>query len=241
MSQRARDFAALIDDIEKGRDLRKYLSRGVEIAAEVPGVALGRRRDLDLMLNDWGVHHLHISMQVEADGYVKRDDPLLFAIFRPKAAYLIDVMGHGDWTRDHLVEVLADEWPDEGIIHQIKGSKGLQVVGLARKYTEEERARLRKKGINVLLEVGGKVFVPAGGMSTAGTTIQATRAADKLLRDLTMFEEAFQKHPERLKTIFESNGVAFPEKPEFEFMIGEDGYGVIETKTGAFINLIPLP
>jgi hypothetical protein len=234
----AGNFAAIINDIENGRDLRRYLSRGVEVAAEVPGKDFGRRRDLDLMLNDWGVHHLHISTEVEADGYVKRDGPLLFAIFRPKTAYLIDVMGHRDWTRDHIMEVLVDEWPDEGIIHQIKGSQGLEVIGLARKYSEEERAKLRKKGINALLEVRGRVFMPAGGMTAAGTTIEASRAADRLLGDLGMFEEAFQNHPERLKTIFKSAGIIFPEKPEFEFIITEDGYGVIETRTGSFINLM---
>ena len=137
VATRASDFALILNDIENGNDVRKYLSRGVEIAAEVPGNDFGQRRDLDLMLNDWGIHHLHISTQIEADGYVKRDEPLLFAIFRPDDAYLIDVMGHGDWTRDRVIEVLSSEWPDEGITHQIKGNEGLEVIGLSRKYTEK--------------------------------------------------------------------------------------------------------
>src|SRR5208283_2811230 len=107
-AQRASDLAQIIDDIEQGRDLTKYLSRGVARAvAQVPGQS--PRRDLDLMLNDWGVYHLHISSIVEADGFVKRDGPLLFASFKPHGAYLIDIMAHDDWTRRHILEVLACE------------------------------------------------------------------------------------------------------------------------------------
>ena len=44
------------------------------------------RPDLDLLLNNWGVHHLHISSIVEPDGFVKRDGPLLFVSFTFRAA-----------------------------------------------------------------------------------------------------------------------------------------------------------
>jgi hypothetical protein len=71
------------------------------------------------MLNDWGVHHLHISTQVGVDGYVRRGGPLLFPVFRPQVAYLIDIMGHRDWTRHHVLEMLATEWPNEGAIHDL--------------------------------------------------------------------------------------------------------------------------
>lgn len=145
-SARSGDLAVIVAHIEQGRDLGKYLSRAVGIAAKVPGKKLHRRRDLDLMLNDWGIHHLHISTQVEADGFVTRDGPLLFAAFRPDAAYLIDVMGHGDWVSDRLVQVLVDEWPDEGLVHEVKGGPGFKVTGLARPYTGEERLGLRRRG-----------------------------------------------------------------------------------------------
>lgn len=183
-AERANEFAQIIDDIEKGRDLRKYLSRGVKAAAGVPGKPFGKRRDLDLMLNAQGIHHLHISTQVEADGYVKRDGPLLFAVFKPQTAYFIDVMGHGDWNRDHVFEVLAHEWPNEGLIHEVKGGNGFKVIGLRRNDTEDERALLQKNGINTFVQIGDKVFMPAGGISAAGTTTAATRSSDQVLIDL---------------------------------------------------------
>jgi hypothetical protein len=236
-AQRASDLAQIIDDIEQGRNLTKYLSRGVVRAvAQVPGQS--PRRDLDLMLNDWGVHHLHISTQIDPDGFVSRgkkknaDEPLLFAAFSQKAAYLIDIMKHGDWNREHILEVIAAEWPDEGIIHEVKG-----VQGLKNPITEEQRATLRRKHVNKQFEFHGKIFMPIGFMSSAGTTMAATREGDKLLDRIAVFEQELARNPRGLAADFEKHGLVFPAAPEFEFAIREDGYGVIETKTRAWINL----
>jgi hypothetical protein len=229
--QRASDLAQLIADIEQGRDLTKYLSRGIVRApAGIPGQ--DRRPDLDLMLNDWGVHHLHISSIIEADGFVKRDGPLLFVSFKPDAAYLIDIMTHRDWARDHVLEVLAAEWPDKGVIHEVKGALGLKnsVMG-------QRRATARRKHLNTQFEFQGKVFMPIGFMSSAGTTFAATREADKLLDRVAVFERELAGNPRGLAADFEKHGLVFPAAPEFEFAIREDGYGVIETKTRAWINL----
>lgn len=227
VTARASDLAQIIGEIERGNDLKRYLSRGVDIAAGVPGK---QRRDLDLMLNDWGVHHLHISTQLDPDGYVKRDGPLLFAIFRPLAAYLIDLMSHKDWARGHVLHVLATEWPDEGIIHEQRGLR-------AEKHTDEERAALRKNHVNTLFEHDGKAFLPSGGLTPAGTAIMATMAVDKLLGDIEYFEEQFIAHPERLQEPFKASGIALPDQPKFEFAIRENGYGVIETSTRGWISL----
>src|SRR2546427_6344314 len=64
-AERSADLPTIVRDIETGNDLRKYLSRDVKIGAQIPGRRRGRRRDLDLMLNDWGIHHLHVSTQLE--------------------------------------------------------------------------------------------------------------------------------------------------------------------------------
>ena len=229
-AQCASDLAHIIADIEQGRDLTKYLSRDVARApVKVPRTA--RRPDLDLMLSDWGVHHLHISSQVEADGFVRRGKRLLFAIFAPNVAYLIDVMKHGDWTRDHVLEVLATEWPTEGVLHEIRG-----VAGLKNQITEEQRATLRRRRTNTWFEFGGKVFAPIGGMSGAGTTIAATRESDMLLDRIRVFEEAIARNPRCLEADFARSGLVLPKQPQFTVAIREDGAGVIETQTGAWIN-----
>lgn len=225
------EIAQIISDIENGRDLTKYLSRDVKIGAQDPGQK--RRRDLDLMLNQWGVHHLHISTTIEADGFVKRDGPVIFAIFRPDKAYLIDVMNHGDWTPDHVLEVLVDEWPDVGLIHEIKG-----VEGLSHTVTENDRKVLRRKHVNAAFEYKGKVYMPDGMLSAAGTTYDAVREADRVVIELERFEERANSDPKWLRRLFQASGVQYPDNPKFEFEIREDGVGLFEATSGTWMPLL---
>jgi hypothetical protein len=238
VSQRATDFATIIDDVRNGRDLTRYLSRGIKNAADVSAKPLKRRRDLDLMLNDWNIHHLHISTTLESDGFVTRDGPLLFGVFTHETAYLIDVMQHGDWTREHVMRVVADEWPNEGIIHELKGIMGGSVIGLSSNPTEKERQKLREVGVVTPFELNGRVFVPGGILSTAGTSFRASQAATNLLRTLGRFEKEVRQHPHHIKQAFAQHGIKYPEQPKFEFhFLHPRGYGVFETVTKTLIPL----
>jgi hypothetical protein len=103
---------ALIEKIGRGEVITPHLSRGIlqgyKPAKPDAPKALLKRRDLDLLLNDWGIHHLHVSTKTDQDGFVERSKALLFAAFQPHDAYLIDLMEHGDWTHEHLIEVIAE-------------------------------------------------------------------------------------------------------------------------------------
>jgi hypothetical protein len=235
-TQRASDLAQIIADIEQGRDLKKNLSRAVVSApAKAPGA--GRRPDLDPMLNHWGVHHLHISTTVEADGFVERPKPtpLLFAIFKPNAAYLIDIMFHGDWSRNHVLAVLAGEWPNEGVIHEIKGTSSTARI------TESQRANLRENGYNAAFAFGGKVFAPASATMSGGTTMMAWLWARHVVVKLDAYQQALNANPRCLSPDFERHGLVFPDTPELEFAIRDDGAVLIEMKTGACIGLASAP
>ncbi len=184
------------------------------------------------MLNDWGVHHLHISSTVEADGFVTRDGPLLFVSFRPNAAYLIDIMSHGDWVRDHVLQVLASEWPNEGVIHKVRDPPSGNPI------TEGQRANLRGNPYNAAFTFGSKLFMPAGGMMADGTTLAAWRYARQVLGKIALFEQALAANPRCLARDFERHGLVFPETPKFEFVLKEDEPSVVEIKTGALIPLM---
>jgi hypothetical protein len=89
---------ALIDKIEKGEDLTPHLSKKAAIA-HTPGAdgkQPGSRQDRDLLLGEWGVHHLHLDA-------IHAND-LAFAMFTSTDAYLIGIYQHGDWG---LTDVLA--------------------------------------------------------------------------------------------------------------------------------------
>ena len=74
---------------------------------------LKTRRDLDLLIADWGIHHLHLSP--ERDG--RRTGDLLFAVFRPDDAYLLQILPHGNWAELSLLETIVRNWPDGALIN----------------------------------------------------------------------------------------------------------------------------
>jgi hypothetical protein len=226
----------LITDIEHGRDLTKYLSRNVKIGFELPrkqgSKALRRLRYLDLLLNDWGIYHLHASTVIESDGFVERNKELIFAIFRPERAYLIDILSHEDFTEERLIQIVVDTWPNDHLVNEIKG-----VTGSRRRYTKEDRSKLRDVGITTFVEIGDRVFLPAAGISSAGTSTKASILSNRMLRALRRFEEEVKSNPGRIVEWIRCHGGNPPEVPHFEFTFLPDGFGVRETASRFAIRL----
>jgi hypothetical protein len=237
LHQRSAAIAQIVDDIEQGRDLTRYLSRRVTIGFELPRNAakknLKKLHHLDLLLNDWGIHHLHVSTATEADGFVKRAGPLIFAIFKPACAYLIDAGAHRDFAREQLIRIIIEAWPDDGLAFELKG-----ILGGGRSYTDEERAGLRAAGLSApFVPINGRIFWPVGGMSTAGTSDKASIGSARIMRTLAFFEEQIRADPVPLIETIRRHGGRPAEAPEFEFSFFQDGFGVIETTSGVAIGL----
>src|SRR5258708_299506 len=95
-----------------GKNLNPYLSRKLLDATYS-----------DPLLNDWGIHHLHLGLSVESDGFVERDDSLLFAVVRDDGLYLLDTLAHGAWTDNSLVEIIHTNWPELIASYKAPGAK----------------------------------------------------------------------------------------------------------------------
>jgi hypothetical protein len=223
-------------DLRIGFDVRPYLSRLVLVGYD--GVRrtkqkvankqkLAELRDLDLLLNDWGVHHLHLSTIMEPDGFVERTGPLLMAAFTPQDAYLIDIAPHGSWGDVDLLRTMVREWPDAGLMHELRG-----VLGLSRTHTDAEYTMLRRAGIAAFFEIDGKFFTPRESLSTGGTTFKSVRRADDLLARVADFKERFSADPGFVaRTMAEKGNIPVP-SPDLHFEFFELGYGVVERQTG---------
>jgi hypothetical protein len=162
---------------------------------------LSHRKDLDLLLNDWGIHDLHISSNIEADGFVRRGGPVIFAIFKSDRAYFIDIMQHRDWAREHIIRVILENWPNDGLVNEIKG-----VVGLSRSYSDDERAKIRAAGISTFVEIDGHVYMPALGITTAGTSTVVSMRAMRILRALKDFDQQMKGTPTKIIDIIREHG-----------------------------------
>jgi hypothetical protein len=151
---------ALIQRIEHGEDLKPFLSRSVKVAIEGrEGTPRHRRKDLDLLLAEWGIHHLHLSTSIQGDGFTKRTRDLLFVVLRPDDAYLIGVFPHGSWTKRAIAERAVRNWPEAELFFRAK-----YAVGLTQEWDESESAALRKAGINQAMMIDGHVYSPMGQM-----------------------------------------------------------------------------
>lgn len=232
------DLDRLVNKITAGEDLTPHLSRRIKTGFESgsPGNS-NRRADLDLMLAEWQVHHLHLSSVVEADGFVKRDGPLLFAAIRPDEAYLIDIFGHSDWTREAIARTLIDDWPDCGLVREIPG-----VLGLSHEPTDAERALRRANGISspFMMRNGKAYHVGLGGLTSAGTSVIATRQAQQLFTAARAFADYVSTNPQYVADALTASGLTPPQDPDLHLAFTSDGFWVVhERKTNAAFHLGP--
>lgn len=150
---------AIIAKIQAGDDLTPHLSKAID-----------RPETRDRMLADLGIHHLHLSTELQDDGrWVKRGEDVLFVAFKPGDAYLIGVYRHvTDWAREDILATAARNWPDAGIVHELNGQ-------LVSKYDDAARLELQKAGISTgTAEVDGSVFATLG-QSLTGEPYSAQR------------------------------------------------------------------
>lgn len=168
------NLALLQKKIEAGEDLRPHLSRG-----------LANLDTQDMLLNDWGIHHLHLGTKIEADGFVERTGPVLFARFALDATYLIAVLKHGSWSCQDFVRVVHRNWPDTISAYRLHG-----VQGLAQQTSDADIAALRKHAINVPVEVEpGVVYLGVGGgYSTTKMNGEIVRACAQTLETIKKLE-----------------------------------------------------
>jgi hypothetical protein len=191
-SDKRRENQAVIEclsaKLATGESINAFLSSSVQ---RIPRPRQGKVVPRDQLLAEWGIHHLHLSDHIAGDGFVKRTDDVLFAIFKDDAAYLIGIYGHpgtDNWARQDIFATLVRNWPDRGLVAELKG-----VIGLSQQYDDDDRAKLRKAGLSGPVEVDGKVYSPLAslGQTTAGTPIEATMGMQRLMWALREWEKDF--------------------------------------------------
>ncbi len=221
----------IITLIETGQELTPHLSSGINNVYQSKGPV--QTSHLDLLLNDWGIHHLHLGTAIQKNGLVKRTGPLLFAVFGRDDVYLIDIMKHGKWADDAVIRTIVQEWPDAGIVNQLKG-----FTGLGAPVSEHQRMSLREAHLMGLVEIDGAVYAPAKMLTTAGTSSQHVEAADEVLRRVRVFEEHLKNSPDYITTTLTQYGVTPPPTPDLHFaFFSEETYGIVERHTDVGFSL----
>lgn len=150
-------------DIHSGADLLPRLSRAF---------ARGGYGKLDSLLYDWGINHLHLGVQRQADQLIESTNEILFVAFKPSLAYLVDIKPHGHWESLDLLECMYENWPH---LH-----KGNRIGRTAHAPSSVAIKSMRKAGINtaVRLPNGASYMAQGGGLTSTGESIRALMFAN---------------------------------------------------------------
>lgn len=154
----ANGYADLVRKVIAGESLRPNMSTTLRFADFE-----------DLLFSDWGINHYHLGDRVEANGFVNRTGPVLFAMHTGDSFYAIQILPHGRghqhvWTTKDLLRIVHDDWP-ELIAHA-----RLPVLDIRPEYSEADHYELRRAGVMISVKVAdGAIYCPpGGGITTAG-------------------------------------------------------------------------
>ena len=164
-----------LTDIERvistGGNLRPYLSKRI-----------GQLNKADIMLTEWGVHHLHLGISSDQSGFIQRTCDLLFCYFTDDDVYFVDVYDHESFLVQSVIEVMHENWPD------LLNSYRLPLVrSLYPRLSEDQSRKIRQQGCfaNLTQTRDGTVyFPPGGGVTTSGDNLTDVRKANAMLNGL---------------------------------------------------------
>lgn len=202
-----------------GGNLTPYLSRRIK-----------KFNYNDLLLNDWGIHHLHLGTEMDPDGFINRTDigrPLLYCHFAGDYAYFIDILPHGSWTSQKLITTMHDNWPELLSSFRINGVTKTRL-------SDEEIKELRRKKINYFIDMddGTTYSPPGGGNTSAGTNIlDVMRANHDLDWVSRMQQKIIEEFPE-IENRARERGISFGEPPRFELHLIGETFCAVESYSG---------
>ena len=184
---------ALASSIESmlvlSEDVNNHLSNLVKKTDQL------KKEHLDLLLSEWGIHHIHFDP--------KRSNDLLFVYIKGASVYFIDVLEHEDdegtietWTNTSLIEIIHRNWPEVIKAYKVNGDFACE------ERTTEERRNLRDKFTNSFVSVSdGSIYRgPGGGYMVNGVAFEVLRATDIIIEQICHHEKDVRASAETIRT-----------------------------------------
>ncbi|MBL7841926.1 MAG: hypothetical protein JNJ75_17395 [Cyclobacteriaceae bacterium] len=195
----------LITRIAVGEDLTPFLSK--------------KLKDLsynDDLINDWDIYHLHLGRVLEPAGeFIVRSGPVLKARFDDDHAYFINIYQHNNWTKQEMIQIINDNWPES--IAAFKLSSDISLLHVP---TDSDIKVARDGHVNTMIQLPtGEVYSPiGGGLTSSGIGFRVVRATQYHHKKILLMEEnfsisfqaAYQVAPENVKAFFtQANDITF--------------------------------
>jgi len=172
------EVEAHIGRIILGADLSSFLSRKIHQHGYAPkgaGTKTVRGIDwnrMDLALNAWGVHHLHLRERPA--------DELLFTTFSRQSANLLLLGSHKSFHSGEIEAAVmrwraqTNQWVLNGVLPE-------------RESTPAKRTHLTRHGLATSANIGGKTIL-SSLISSAGTSLQIGIHADRVVTALRAYD-----------------------------------------------------
>ncbi|HLO88857.1 MAG TPA: hypothetical protein VK203_28155 [Nostocaceae cyanobacterium] len=193
--------------IRRGEDLTPHLSRSV----------LTDPSYNDDLLNDWGIHHLHLGIVPDArdNRIVERTGPLLFARFDDNYAYLINVLNHGEWANIDFIRVLHNNWPTSIEHCRAENVSSIEPLGDIQAY--------RDAGEQTFIEIDGVVYLPIGGGYTQSRlSVEVIQYSDYFSAMIRELENRVNNNVSKLVADAQTQGLSLPEKLHIKLVVEKE-------------------
>jgi hypothetical protein len=211
------EFHDLTRSILNGEDLlfRNLLSQAVvrrpyELQPDYS--RLNQESHVDLLLNEQGIHHLHLPGLQRKEGA-----PIVFAIFEPYQAVLLDLARHDDYQTDRLARISYGNWPQRHfrklMVDTLLDSEGNEI-----ELNDQHRTGVRNNAINSPIKIDDRVYVTpsAGGITANGFALSVAKRSTDIWNSLSLF--VIRRYRERFDAyFFEKTSKPLPENPAFHF------------------------
>ena len=171
--------------VERGANLIPFLSQKVKLC-----------NYNDLLLNDWGIQHFHLSRRYREDGFVQRSQYQVFTYVTQDTMYMIQADPHDAddlYNMQEMVRILRDNWPELMRKSHMQG-----VTGLTEKMDDHAYGIIRNAHITTFTELGeNEVYAMIGGGYAAnGFSLEALRSADFWMNRLESFQLVVKENVE---------------------------------------------
>jgi hypothetical protein len=214
--------------ITSGADINPYQSKGLALHNDTSSAK--RQLRTDLLLADWGIHHLHLTTNPIQTGkfFSDRSEWLLFCIFGKDFAGLVDVRHHGEeglFSDQTLLETVIESWPELVEKFRLKDMRPASDTGP----TSQETASLRKGGVSSFIKVGNEFyFGPGMGVTTASTS---TMVSMSLMRINRLVNELAKLFSDPTNNVLQELSNIKISDPDFHLGISPSGLCVHERKS----------
>lgn len=196
-----------------GSDLNPFQGKGLIQHNDTSNIKKQKRTDL--LYADWGIHHFHLSSEIDPEEYFSvRSDWLLFSLVYDDVICCVDVSHHKDknvFSRRKMLEIIYRNWPSILEPYNMGG------IGRGKNWNDSEISGLRKAGVASCHSIDDKVFFPMGkGLTMAGIPLKNTFMEQNVMHGVSCIVNTIEDPQSKLnQTGYNS--------PEYEFSIYPEG------------------